>query len=981
MKKLSFTENSYVNDIFIVGKYMCFEKLIKSFCMKYKLQLCIYFFFLFFLTSFKAIDTSTSKKFKLPKGVTAKDYIPGKLIIKYKNFQSPSLKTLGNGVREQKFPVKILSERPFLKQSMVKSLGVREQNKIDEIGLNRVYEITFEAEESIETVINKVLEDPSIEYAEPSYIYHTYATPNDPDYLAGRQSYLSQVKSQEAWNIQPNANGVVIAIVDSGSDLDHQDLAANIYLNTADPINGIDDDADGYLDNYRGWDFVGASASNLIEDNNPDIPADSLDHGVHVSGIASAVTNNGIGVASIAQTAKLMILKVGSDDNSTAIYRGYDGIFYAATRGVKIINCSWGGPGGGALGQDVIDFAVSKGCLVVVAAGNSGNDDLEYPAAFRGAFAVANLNSSSMKSSSSTYGYHVEIAAPGSGIYNTINNNNYGFKSGTSMATPLVSSAAALVAAKYPALTGVQVGELLRLGSDDINNLNPSFRDKLGKGRLNVFKALTINNTPAIRNQNTNINDPSGSLAAGDTIEISFNLMNILQSANDVQVNLSSTATEIEILNPTISVGQFLTSETKVVGPFKVYVKPNTSINKDVVFKISYSSSSASYQDFEFFILPINLDYQNITVNQISTTITSNGRIGYSSYNAENGLGFIYKNNSLLFEASLMIGNSSTRVSNNARSSDGDADEHFVRKTIVTRVLNSEADYEGFSEFVDSNSPLPLNIEVKHTIRAFKDAPDDKYVIADYEIKNTGTVTLNNVYVGLFTDWDISESSKNITKYNSGLRLGYTYATDNMLAPYAGVKVLNTDISPLYYPMSLSNGILEDDSFSIADKYKTLSNGVFANSLGEANDGLDVMYVIGAGNFSIPVNGSVKVSYALIGGDNLADIEASAVQAQEMYTQLVEDGNISDKFILSQNYPNPVINNNTTIEVFIPDEGNLNLRLFDLAGRQMRILADNNYSKGKYSFSLNTSTLFPGIYYCNAIYKGKQQTIKIVVIR
>lgn len=947
--------------------------------MKYNTLL--FFSFFLFLTSFKADDISVTKKFQLPKGVTAKDYIPGKLIIKYKNFQGLSLKALGTLGKEEKFPVKIMSERPFLRQGIVRSLGIKEQNEIDKIGLNRVYEITFEAEESIEDVINKVLQDPEVEYAEPSYIYHTYTTPNDPEYIAGRQSYLSQVKSEEAWNIQPNANGVTIAIVDSGSDLDHQDLAANIYLNTADPINGIDDDGDGYVDNYRGWDFVGASASKLIEDNNPDIPADSLDHGVHVSGIASAVTNNGVGVASIAQTAKLMVLKVGADDNSTAIYRGYDGIFYAATRGVKIINCSWGGPGGGSFGQDVIDFAVSKGCLVVVAAGNGGNDDLEYPAAFRGAFAVANINSSDVKSSSSSYGYHVEIAAPGSGIYNTVNNSRYGFKSGTSMATPLVSSAAALVAAKYPALTGVQVGELLRLGSDNINASNPSFRDRIGKGRLNVFKALTINNTPAIRNQNTIINDPSGSLAAGDTIEVSFNLTNILQSANDIQVNLSSTATDIEILNANINVGQFLTSETKIVGPFKVYIKPNTSINRDIVLKISYTSSNANYQDFEYFSLPVNLDYQNIRVNQISTTITSNGRIGYSSFNAENGLGFIYKNNALLFEASLLIGNSSTRVSNNTRSSDGDADNHFVRKTIVRRVEDSNADYEGFSEFRDSNSPLPLDVEVKHTIRAFKDAPDDKYVIADYEIKNIGTVTLNNVYTGLFTDWDISESSKNITKYNAGLRMGYTYATDNIIAPYAAVKVLNTDIAPLYYPMSyqLSNDLLADDSFSIADKFKTLSSGVFANGLGEANNGLDVMYVIGAGSFSIPVNGLVRISYALIGGDNLADIEASAVQAQEMYTQLIEEENISDEFKLAQNYPNPVINNNTTIEVYIPGEGNLNLRIFDLAGREIRILTDTNYSRGKYSFSLNTSSLFPGIYYCNANYKGQRQTIKIVI--
>ena len=155
-------------------------------------------------------------------------------------------------------------------------------------------------------------------------------------------------------------------------------------------------------------------------------------------------------------------------------------------------------------------------------------DDLFYPAAYSGAFAVANLLSNDVKSPNSSFGYHVAIGAPGSSIYSTTNNNQYGYKSGTSMATPIVSSAAALVLAKNPSLTGFQVGEILRLSADDnytsISD-NKNYINQIGSGRLNVFKALQANQSPAIRYQKISVEDASiGALAAGDTVNFYFDL-------------------------------------------------------------------------------------------------------------------------------------------------------------------------------------------------------------------------------------------------------------------------------------------------------------------------------------------------------------------------------------------------------------------------------------------------------------------------
>lgn len=931
-------------------------------------------------------ETQEVKPYRLPKGVNAKDYLANTLIIKYKNVPLQGVKTFGNDSKKSSNGIKITYQKPILVSGDLSLKSLSDQQKINDNGLNRIFEIGFENNLPIEQVINEILKDPRIEYAEPRFIYQTSITPNDVDYIAGFQNYLDQVKSPQAWDIQPNANGVIIAIVDSGSDLQHVDLSSNIHQNSADPANGIDDDNDGYIDNFRGWDFVGASASNVIEDNNPDVPADSLDHGIHVSGLASAVTNNSLGISSIAQTAKLMILKVGADDNARAIYRGYDGILYAANHGAKIINCSWGGPGGGAFGQDIINYAISKGCLVVVAAGNSGNSELIYPAAYKGAFTVANVKSDDVKSSSSSYGYHVSISSPGASIYSTINRDRYSYKSGTSMATPLVSSAAALVLAKNPNLTGLQVGELLRLNTDDISNLsgNSDFQDQLGNGRLNVFKALSAISMPSLRNQKITINDNSlGSYAIGDTLNYYFDLKNVLQATSNTNVTLSSTNTSVQVLNPTLISGAFAASEIKKIGPFKVVVKQGTLENTTVLFKLSYSSPSSSYQDKEFFNTIVNLDYQNVTVNQVYTTITSNGRVGFSGDNASNGLGFVYKDFSLLYEAALMIGNATDKVSNNARGVNGVVDNHFNKVVRVGKISNSVAAYEGVATSNDLLSPLPLNIEVKNRQIAYKDSPDDKYVVVEYEIFNKSTATINNIYVALFTDWDVDDGTKNLVKYDEGLKMGYTYAS-TPLSPYAGVKLLSADANPLFYPLSyqVAGDLLQDGNFTIAEKYQTLSNGIRATSLGTGS-GLDVMFVIGNGNYSIPVNGSVKVAFAFIAGDNLMDISNSAIVAQAKYTQLltaIEPVFTAKGFDVAQNFPNPV-KQETQISIYLPSNGKTSIEIYDLTGKKVFTLLNAKLNKGTHSFNLDASNLNSGIYFYKTSFEGLEKVMKMVVIK
>jgi gliding motility-associated-like protein len=443
------------------------------------------------------------KTFNLSAGITSKDYIPGIIIVKIKSVSTSaiaqnSVQSVADGISLKLKSAKVESILNKFNSPVVNTTNraVPPTQTTDPSGLDRIYELKFSGNSNIEEVINEILQDPQVEYAEPSYIYHSNYIPNDPS--LGSQSYLNLVKAPEAWDIIRNASNVIIGIVDTGSDMDHPDLAANFYINTADPIDGIDNDNDGYIDNYKGWDLVGLSGTNRVPDNNPNVTSDTTMHGVHVSGLASAVSNNGIGIASIAFNAKLLIVKAGADNDGSSIYAGFEGIKYAADHGAKIINCSWGGYSTSSFGLDIVNYAIAKDCLIISSAGNDNRSTPSYPASYPGVISVASVDNLDKKSSFSNYGTRISISAPGSSIYSTLYNNTYGVFSGTSMASPIVASAAALLKAYYPTYSMDQIGTLLVNSADDISAKNTSYPGQLGSGRLNIFRALTQSLTQVI---------------------------------------------------------------------------------------------------------------------------------------------------------------------------------------------------------------------------------------------------------------------------------------------------------------------------------------------------------------------------------------------------------------------------------------------------------------------------------------------------
>jgi serine protease len=426
---------------------------------------------------------SRRTSFKLPQGISQKDYLPDVIIVKFrKGSTAAQIRSASSASSLKNLNIKAseLNINQLFKNSVkaISSAAIQRMAIKDTVGLDRIYELRFNSKQGIEKVINELLKNPNIEYAEPSYVHYVSYTPNDP-LFSGFQSQLKQVKAEQSWDLIRNSSNTIIAIVDTGTDMDHVDLKANII--------------------FPGIDLVGLSGSNPQVDNNPDVSSDSTDHGVSVSGIASAVSDNGLGIASIAYNAKLMIVKACADNNATVIYKGYEGIKYAADNGAHIINCSFSGPNGSSFGQDIVNYAISKGSLIIACAGNSNSSAPEYPAAYAGVLGVSAVDPNDKKNDFSSYGSHISISAPGV-VYSSKNGNKYGLVAGTSFSAPMVSSAAALVRSRFPAFDMFQVAEQLKVSSDNIDQLNPGLAGQLGHGRLNVFRALT-ETLPSIKYQ------------------------------------------------------------------------------------------------------------------------------------------------------------------------------------------------------------------------------------------------------------------------------------------------------------------------------------------------------------------------------------------------------------------------------------------------------------------------------------------------
>ena len=365
--------------------------------------------------------------------------------------------------------------------------------------LKRIYLLRFAPDAPLEALKTVYEQSPFVEAVEYNYLRPTLADailPNDPKYP--EQWSLPLMKLPQAWAIEKGDREVVIAIIDSGIDYTHDDLAPKVWINPGEvPENGLDDDGNGYVDDIYGWDFTDApnlqAEGDYIEGDNE--PIDEKGHGTHVAGIAGAMPDNGIGIAGVAWECPLMAIRAGlslggssrmQDDDSAAA------IVYAADNGASVINMSWGSERRSFVIQDAIDYAYARGVVLVAAAGNSQKPEAIFPAAYRKVIAVASTEQNQQRFYQSNFGASIDIGAPGNVILSTQINNQYRLLTGTSMASPHVAGVAALMLSKRPALTHEEVRHIL------INTADPVYREDsdelderfVGAGTVNAERAL-----------------------------------------------------------------------------------------------------------------------------------------------------------------------------------------------------------------------------------------------------------------------------------------------------------------------------------------------------------------------------------------------------------------------------------------------------------------------------------------------------------
>jgi subtilisin family serine protease len=391
-----------------------------------------------------------------------------------------------------------------------------------------------------------------LERVEPNTIIWADATPNDTDYSSKQWSMNNtgqdggsadaDIDAAEAWDVTTGSSSVVVGVVDTGVDYNHADLSGNIWTNPGETAgDGIDNDGNGYVDDYRGWDFVGSGDNNPIDQNG---------HGTHVAGTIGATGNNSTGVAGVAWTAKIMPLRVLDASGSGDVADAVEAINYATMMktvksiNIKVTNNSWGDPAGSTDLQNAITAAGTAGMLVVASAGNGGADMVgdntdsapQYPAAYSysNVISVAATDRYDQLAEWSNYGpTSVDLGAPGVDIYSTKLNGGYQLLSGTSMAAPHVTGSVALLWSQYSTASASDVKAAL-LNSADLNA--SLYGRTVSGGRLNVKRALDYLKGVQTVNGTSGTDTITVRLKSGDSTKVQ-----VVVNSTTNEFNVSST--------------------------------------------------------------------------------------------------------------------------------------------------------------------------------------------------------------------------------------------------------------------------------------------------------------------------------------------------------------------------------------------------------------------------------------------------------
>ncbi|MBN2460240.1 MAG: S8 family serine peptidase [Candidatus Cloacimonetes bacterium] len=376
---------------------------------------------------------------------------------------------------------------------------------------NRYYVISFMDELDWDEI--NAVEFEGIDYIQPNYINRFNMMPNDTYFVTGDQWALHQedgldINAVEAWDYTTGSSQIIIGLVDSGLHFDHPDIQQNVFYNDGEiPDDGIDNDENGYVDDWRGWDFVDAAElvdialGDYIDQDND--PTDDLNHGTHLAGIIAADTNNEQGVAGICWHARILVIRAGfktvdgvgylQDDDAAA------GIIYAADMGADVVNVSWGDDTFSQIIGDACSYAYQKGTIIVASSGNTYGPGIMYPAYLSTTISVGSVDHFFQRASFSSYGPQLDLVAPGVSIFSSYGNdedNYYKEQSGTSMSAPFVTASIALLLSVESGFSFNQIRTRLNSSCFDLGT--DGYDNEYGNGLLDIEGFLTNTSCPIL---------------------------------------------------------------------------------------------------------------------------------------------------------------------------------------------------------------------------------------------------------------------------------------------------------------------------------------------------------------------------------------------------------------------------------------------------------------------------------------------------
>jgi len=808
-------------------------------------------------------------------------------------------------------------------------------------GMESIYRIKVRNPESLDETLQKLSKDPAVVYAEKVPVRKMFDVPNDP--LWNSQYHLQLLQVDSARGIHTGDSSIAIAVIDGGINYLHEDLRADIWVNSTEDLDGdgflspadidsIDNDSNGFVDDVIGWDFVHLPGQGFpgeddsLADNNP---MDFGGHGTHCAGDAAAVTDNGVGIASTGGDSRIMCIRAGmtASNGFGYIYYSVEGIYYAANNDAKVISMSYGGDTPSSTEQFAIDYAHTQGVICIAAAGNDDSNVVQYPANYNHVVAVAATDAQDHKADFSNYGSWVDLCAPGVAILSTIISGGYGNQGGTSMSTPIVAGLAGLTAAMFPQFTNDEIINRMLTSCDNIDSLNPQYAGQLGAGRVNAYKTLDkVVRLFSFAILDSVAGNNNGRLDYGETADLILTLKNTFDNVTNVSVTINSLNSILNLADSTALFGNIQLGGTanNAIDPFSFSIGMDTTISSaSLRIKVS---ADGGYQYQKILKLPIG-QRDILIVNDDETTGPS--KIGYF-------------------------------------------------KTALDSLQKSYDVWDVQTQGIPGTNESNYSTVIWYTGEAVQNVLTDQEqsFLISY-LDSGGRLFLTGQNIG----YDLVEQQNGASFFENYLHAAYVQDNSNDFA----LEGLSGD--PIgageQFIILGSGGANNQNSPDVITAVSPAQPAIVYDNTYQANQS------------AIYYSGTYKLVYFAFGWEGINDLGQAKRDVvmnrilawMDQVTDIEGEFNppVARQVALFPNYPNP-FNPETNIKFYLPKTGTVEMLIYNNLGQVIRKLVKGNYSIGEHSVNWDGKNDFgevcgSGVYYFRLSAAENVQTRKMMLIR